>query len=266
MIIWKDTGVPLLQGSRRNTSFLLAAIFVSFSLVHCTCGSELKLSERTKGGLSVTLTRAVGRVQQYVYACRKLTKGEFFIRAIAITDAPKNRAKDRGFLRCAIDRLDDLLDECAKGLDAFEHEGNRIFQHCAESKPLRKKGNLDPRDFSTRKCEAVYRSYVGREIGGVWLCFCDQGEYKVVAGNAQFNTNAAPAGATQEVETLRDCTKETTAQLKEVCLNTPGDFELLALHILQTCCKRARTASDSKFQCAAAVPANVAFLKFLSFF
>lgn len=69
-------------------------------------------------------------------------------------------------------------------------------------------------------------------------------------------------GFQKELALLRKCTEdEAEVRLQRVCRESPGDYLTLALHIIQTCCKRARVNARTKFICEAIVPRDLSSYK-----
>lgn len=226
------------------------------------------VAERKERAFELVIFRRVGVVQQYVPVCNANDADSHTSSAIgrAFMNAPEDRAKDRAFLRCLIKKKSSLTEKCMKGRKQFEHAANAALEECAHAEPVNEDGGADPRAFSQDNCSVRFTSYVGRNVWSLWSCQCYQQDYTVLPGVAIFSTEMSPIDSALENEILQQCTASTKDQLDAVCKNVPNDFQLLALHILQACCKRARTATDAKLQCAEAVPADVSPFKFLSLF
>lgn len=238
-------------------------------MVPILCDCKMESSVRKREIYAVAVNRVVGRTQQYVIVCLRETPITQKLKAIgrATLDAPSNAAKDRAVLNCLLDGKKSLLSPCRHGKERFEMEANKLLHICSRARLLPPGSKApNPRKFKKNRCSADFVAYTGSEIGGLWICQCFQPNYIVVVGRAFFSTKFAPGTASNEIETVQKCSISTAAQLKTVCFNTPGDFELLALQILQVCCKRARVAGNAKFPCAAAAPSKVQKLKFFSLF
>lgn len=163
-------------------------------------------------------------------------------------------------LRCQRKNRDHLLRSCRGGADQYQRRAAPILRHCINT-PLNttEKALTTPFAFKKDQCESRFVRFLLPQIGGVLVCQCFQEielffQYIVVSGRVAFLTNNAPSGAENEVSTLEECTNEAIAQLEDVCLRTPGDFQLLALQLLEVCCKRARVQFEEKFECKSAVP------------
>lgn len=143
-------------------------------------------------------------------------------------------AKDRAVLKYLLDGKMSLLSPCRNGRERFEMEANKLLPICSWAALLPPGSKApNPRKCRKNRCAASFIAYTGREIGGLWLCQCVQPNYVVVSGRAFFSTKFAPGKASDEIKTLRKCSTSTSAQLKKVCINTPGDIELLALQIFR---------------------------------
>lgn len=215
----------------------------------------------------LSLNRTLRRTNNYVWTCRCPdnrggTEAVGRVQVKAPLGRKDTRAQASATLRCAEQENRRLTQTCSQNARQWEHDALATLQKCLKAKPsssdLKMRGKFT---FSRANCKSQFLSYIGNEIGGVWLCVCPQTTYRVVIGRAQFLTNASPTDAMDEVRFLKSCTRQTTTQLKDVCRSVPGDFELLSLQILQVCCKRARVLSDAKFQCATAVPDDVSLFK-----
>lgn len=261
-----QTQATMFVNGLARSPWVTSALIVSLFLVHCLCECKQVTSLKMKTKVLVNLNRLVGRNQQYVMVCVRVFRKQTNASGRVVRHALADPARDRAFLQCVLNEKDKLIPACIMSGSRFEREGNALFHKCTRSH-LRPNGKgPDPRNFRRDRCFAFFVSYIGREVGGLWVCECVQPRYSVISGRAFFSTRFAPGTADAEVESIRNCAKDTTAQLKEVCNSSPSDFELLALQLLQVCCKRARKAGNAKFQCAAAVPNDVSDLKFSSFF
>ncbi|PXF47692.1 hypothetical protein BWQ96_02554 [Gracilariopsis chorda] len=120
-----------------------------------------------------------------------------------------------------------------------------------------------PFTFNTEKCSSKVAWTQGTRVTSVaWVCECSQFDfYEVTPGWAKYDLRGDAIDAAQEFTAIRRCAEEATEQMQEVCKNNPSDYYILGLHILQTCCKRARVNSEPKFECAAAVPDDLSQLK-----
>lgn len=242
----------------------LRLLFVSCALVHFS----LILAQRCE----LTLTRVLGRTSNYVWVCDCLnSEGMFEAAARTQVDAPKSQldtdARATAFLRCTSSEKQRLLHTCLRDRRAFERQAQHVLSRCLHAEPssqdLQLKG---PFMYNPSTCQSRFVRFIGANTGGVWICRCPQEDreegFQVVSGRAQFLTDVSPIGSVEEVSFLQNCTGRTNKnQLQQVCRQSPGDFELLGLQLLQVCCKRARTRFDAKFRCAAIVPGDVTPLK-----
>lgn len=121
------------------------------------------------------------------------------------------------------------------------------------------------RTYNADSCRAAFVRVQASRRSDSWLCECVQeglqGNYDVIPGLAEFITKGSPDALEAEWRSLDDCTSSAARQLEEVCRTSPGEFEILALHLLQACCKRARVAFDSKFECSVIVPDDLRAFK-----
>ncbi|KAI0563123.1 hypothetical protein FGB62_46g010 [Gracilaria domingensis] len=92
---------------------------------------------------------------------------------------------------------------------------------------------------------------------------CRQSEvFNVTPGWSRFVIRGSIGKATSESDKIRSCAIKAAEQMQIVCEKNPGDYDILAMQILETCCKRARVGSESKFECAAVVLEDLSESKF----
>lgn len=247
-----------MKNSTRLTVLCLSAVFsvvLTSALGDSRCKTEF--------------TRVLGRTNTYVWTCDCPSTGgtvAYDIVGRVQGDAPEgpqnSAAQASATTRCAQHAKPEITDACNLNATIFEHIATEKLRTCLQVRPskddLKEKGRFR---FSRKLCRSQFVPFLSRKVGGVWLCLCDQPTFQVVSGRAQFLTNAAPTSPREEVRIISSCTIGVKDQLEDVCRNAPGDFELLALQLLQVCCKRARVFSNAKFQCAAAVPDDATPLK-----
>lgn len=217
-----------------------------------------------------TLFRLIGSTNAYLWVCRCVRDGRrvAFGRATYVLPKWANRsvAKHKAFVQCQNKRRKSLEQTCFNNREDYEKEAEEAMDACAGAKLEKgdRANNIQsPYKLSKGTCFAEFVGlFSGTQTNGLWACVCRQRFVEVVVARAQFSSQSAPDGNEQEeVQQLETCTKGLAPELSRVCLNVPGDFQLLALQNLQTCCKRVRVKSDAKFQCAAFVPSNVDALK-----
>lgn len=225
----------------------------------------------------VNMNREIGSTNVYVWVC-KCPLNDFetmeasnagFARAGVPPKGKDTRGRNEAFLRCAEKSSERLSRLCVTDDTRFESEAERVMRVCSKTslKPQERK-KRGPFTFSTDKCSVRFVPIVSQfQTGGIWLCECEQPfktnlfSFDVVVGRGNFTTNASPTSPIAEINELGKCTMGARKQLEKVCFKAPGDFDLLALHLLQACCKRIRALSNSKFQCDVWVPRNVDKLK-----
>eukprot|EP00177_Eucheuma_denticulatum_P005657 GFKZ01010298.1.p1 GENE.GFKZ01010298.1~~GFKZ01010298.1.p1 ORF type:complete len:269 (+),score=13.23 GFKZ01010298.1:130-936(+) len=220
---------------------------------------------------SLSLNRILGRLNNYVWVCDCLTpdgvpEASARTQIRAPSGVADSAARASAFLRCTNRARDRLLHTCLRNRRLFERQAKRTMERCSNA--MLSRGDRDLRgafQVDRSRCEAFLRRFVaGEVVGGIWICSCLQsdGEFRVVPGRAQFLTNQSPTGARRELTFLGRCTgEENREELERVCRETPGDFEILALQLLQVCCKRSRVMFEEKFECAALVPDDVTPIK-----
>lgn len=223
------------------------------------------------------MNREIGSTNVYVWVCKcPLSQVETveasntgFARSSVPSEEHDTQGRSEAFLRCAEHNSDRLSRLCVMNGTLFEREAERIMRHCSEA-PLSQEEQQKNSSFTftTDKCTTRLVPIVSQfQTGGIWLCECEQPfmtdlfSFDVVVGRGNFTTSASPTSSIDEINLLDQCTSEASEQLQDVCINAPGDFDLLALHLLQACCRRVRALSDAKFQCDVWVPQNVDKLK-----
>lgn len=216
-----------------------------------------------------TLFRLIGTTNAYLWVCR-CVRGDrrvAFGRATYVLPkwAEKSNAKHKAFVNCQNQRRSQLEHTCFNNRDHYESRAEEAMKACA---PAKYQGSEEERKIQSPfvlkkgKCFAEFVGlFSATQTNGLWACVCKQKYVEIVVARAQFSSKSAPGSEADEVRELEDCTKGLKPELSRVCLNVPGDFQLLALQNLQTCCKRARVLSNAKFECAAFVPSDVSVLK-----
>ncbi|KAI0560854.1 hypothetical protein FGB62_99g15 [Gracilaria domingensis] len=226
----------------------------------------------------VNINREVGITNQYVWVCKcppleKIESDERAVNGLAKFPVPAEEAdtlgRNEAFLRCTEERSEPLTRLCVTNVTEFDREAERIMRHCSNvALTPEEKNNTEPFSFKTKNCSTRLVPLVTQfQTGGIWLCECEQPgatekySFDVVVGRGNFTTDASPTDQVKELDELQRCTAVASEQLEEVCFNAPGDFDLVALHLLEACCKRARVLSDAKLQCTTLIPDDVNALK-----
>lgn len=95
------------------------------------------------------------------------------------------------------------------------------------------------------------------------MCECKQTDIlEVLPGWARYNITGELGGLGNELAMLRRCSEtEAAVRMERVCRESPGNFLILGLQIIQTCCKRARVSVPTKFTCATVVPNDLSSFK-----
>lgn len=263
---------------RRPATLLVLCISLVFTL--CPLGYAQPLADCVLG-----FNRQVGRLSQYNWVCVCPWKnGPKPFRAIGLASIqappPGHDTQGRGLAtaRCAARATPRLTHLCRANATAFEHAATRTLTRCISHEPLtckeRRLRGPFIRTYNTDSCRADFVNLVGGgRRSGSWLCECQQRfdvlpngaefitRYDVLPGVAEFITKGTREATNEEWALLDACTGPASIQLKEVCAASPGDFEILSLHLLQACCKRVRVAFKSKFECAVVVPDDLRAFK-----
>lgn len=240
-------------------------------LVQCTLSqATLTPTSRTASNrrCDLILTRAIGRESNYVWVCvcdGKTGASKFADGRIQIDLTPEtNRtaAQDLATVRCIQHNNAAMSALCNRNGQLFQKKGTQILQKCIHEKPtaseLRAKG---PFRYKRKNCFANFFKVQFPFRGGSWVCRCEQTFfYRIVTGLAGFRPQLEDFS---EVESsiIDTCSVSVGKDMRRVCRDSPSDFELLGLQLLQVCCKRARVGLDAKFRCADIVPKDVGFLK-----
>lgn len=226
----------------------------------------------------LNLNREIGSTRDYVLVCKcpfpsLPSISEPSNLAFARSPIPASNLDTQGhhqsFIHCLSSRTPSLSPLCLSDPFLFEKRATEAMSSCRHVPLTSAQKQMNKAfSFSTQQCEVRLVPIVSTfQVGGIWLCECAQDfnqnelTFDVVVGRGNFTTQVAPGGGESEIELLRECTDIMKDELKRVCLQASGDFDLLALHLLQACCKRARVGKKEKFDCANWVPANVDELK-----
>lgn len=219
---------------------------------------------------NVQMFRIVGDTNSYVWICDDErsggppVNGEENVIARAQGKAPSTEESSTGRMARTVscfDRAvaeDDRLANCCHRPRRWERLGSAAVSECIASAG-RDDDAKKSFKYSKKDCTAVFASYSAS--GAVWVCICkqprpaDKFPFDIAVGRAQFSIDISPTSGKDEVAFVKRCTRKSFNDLRRVCRNTPGNFETLALQLMQACCKRARRKfPDAKLDCAAIVP------------
>lgn len=228
------------------------------------------LNQASATDCDTNIVRNLGRNNDYVLACAcKDRTGLAIFRGRAQAKGPSGAAdtaaKGKATIRCLQAHRNRLTHICSRNGIGFERAAQMALHRCLRAIPTaadkRTKGKFT---YRRDMCDARFAPLIGRQVGGFWICRCSQGGFRVVTGVGALVTTGSPFGAKKEVLLTRQCTLSVRAQLTQTCRGAPGDFELLALQLMEVCCKRLRLALvTSKLKCRALVPDDITGLKFL---
>ncbi|CAN8061607.1 unnamed protein product [Agarophyton chilense] len=175
-------------------------------------------------------------------------------------------ARSNATIKCVQNTQHDLTLWCnTLNSTQFERRARHVLDRCQthfgdidESEQ-----GIQPFTFVRDSCTSKFAwADSGRVTNVAWVCECQQfGFYEVVPGWADIRITGSQMESANEFEAIRICAEDAVEQMEQVCTNNPGDYYILALHIMQTCCKRFRSNTDLKFECAAIVPGDLSLLK-----
>lgn len=219
----------------------------------------------------LSLNRVVGRRDIFNWACvcRQLLSRRNAL-ALATVNAPMNESDTVGrgirIARCAEHSAARLTEVCSRDPAAFVDHGVRVLNQCIHEPLSPEEEALDqPFTYDKSNCTARFARLndpASSRVSGSWLCECVQGPgYDVISGIAEYFTRGDPETSIAEWQRIRECTEIAEQQLREVCFESPGDFEILSFHLLQACCKRDRVDSNTKFECQVVAPNDVGKFK-----
>ena len=224
------------------------------------------LSSMTAGAASlcrVHLFRRVGRFSSHVYICecRPSASKPYLVPSRAeiptVISEKDTIGRNNAFYRCTGKDQLHLEEVCSHGTPSqFETEARSTLQKCKMA-PLTPtdKSQTHPFTYPTDQCQLRLGIYVPGPAT-VSVCSCKISQKRFVAtGRAAALTAESPEDPLKEAKIIKKCVADTEAQLSKVCKDTPKDFEILSLQLLETCCKRLRTKFDmEKLECKAIVP------------
>ena len=241
-------------------------IRLTFLLLIFSLCSELSFARLCRIGLF----RRVGVVSTYVYTCDCRKNVDMPFKAVGRASIPAFKprldtiGRNNAFLRCQTAFRRELEHICFDETPSFPEAAERVLKRCI-NEPMTEKEMLQTRrfKFSTDKCEA---GVIVFPPGPATVTFCACKIAKrtfVVPGRGAALIVSSPFKRTKELQLIRGCIRTKTKQLQKVCNNSPEDFEVLSLHLLEACCKRIRKMFDiAKLECKAIVPDDLSpFLK-----
>lgn len=218
----------------------------------------------------IELSRLLLPVSSYSLFC----KCESDVGRVAVfTDGPSKPmdtvGRGEATLQCIERSKKSLVELCNRASTApFEREAKLILERCVQQvklteQQLKRNG---PFSFDRSTCTSAFKwGPVPSEnlINAAWICECKQTDIlEVLPGWAQYNITGELGGLGRELQLLRTCSEtEAESRLERVCQESPGNFLILGLQIIQTCCKRARVNASTKFGCAAVVPTDLSEYK-----
>lgn len=247
----------------------------------------LRLSSATNPSSSPTPVcynswfRTLGETNFYRWVCGCQFNGRRRALGVVSHLAPIGKrnsfARYLRFLRChdQVRRRYRLSSLCITDIRKWRRIATREIRRCSNLSPskddLREKGSLLKR-FNRQNCVSTFITRVdGSNRQGVWICRCNQAQFRVqppesppdiVVGQARFQTVGSPGGSEKELAFLSKCIGNVKKQGDDVCGSSFNDFNILGRHLLETCCKRARTKfPKSKFACKAIVRDDLSGLK-----
>lgn len=216
---------------------------------------------------NLSLNRLVGRTNSYVYACNcpqpsgrlgPVARAE----ALIPPSQPDTAARAAATIRCILQEEARLLQICEQDTRRYDVVATQTLNTCLSADITPQEAQLEgPFTFSKQRCEAGLSTFLGAQIAGVYLCICRGDGFDVVVGRADFVIESSPLSDELEVELIRECEQQFQSQVQDVCVNSPADFEILALQLLQVCCKRIRVGLDAKFECDSIVPDDLSAFK-----
>lgn len=245
------------------SSSILSVLLIAAVTLNC-------LSLVSAQTCNVQMFRTVGDANSYVWICDDersggpMINGEEKVIARIQVNAPSTEESSTGRMartvRC-FDRAvsqDDRLVNCCDRPRRWESLGATAVSECIAS-AARDDDVEKPFKYNMKQCTAVFAS--SSPMSAVWVCKCKQPRpagkipFEIAVGRAEFSINMSPTSGREEVAFVKRCTRASFNDLRRVCRNTPGNFETLALQLMQACCKRARNKfPEAKLNCASIVP------------
>lgn len=151
---------------------------------------------------------------------------------------------------------------------AFEQQAQPILEKCVQEVQLTEEQakRNGPYTFDRSRCTSTFKWAplpAQNLITAGWICECKQTDIlEVDPAWARYNITGELGGLGKELATLRTCAESEAAGLLErVCRESPGNYLVLGLQNIQTCCKRARVSAPTKFNCDAIVPTDLSSYK-----
>lgn len=222
-------------------------------------------------GCFLNFHRVIGRRSIYVWACvcngllttAEPTRGRVELQTVPTSE--ESHAETLATARCIRNATPRALRICLRNGMEFQEKASRILRRCAAAQPNQVEKSQDgPFRYNQDKCQANSYRVEFPFTGVVWVCQCEQRpRYFISPGRVDFRSSF-PTGTSSLAETrvIDRCSRGVKPELSRICSSVPGDFEILGLQILATCCKRSRVAlAKLKFQCDAIVPSDVTIFK-----
>lgn len=260
---------------RRTSSFKLFLVYAMSSIALTTFLITMLIALSTPCASTelcrVNMIRIIGKTDAYVWNCDDMRpeedrrNGEEKVSARIQVDAPpiaeSSTSRVQRTRKCMEDAInhDEHLSNCCADPRGWEKLGSVKMRECIHQSA--RDGDLDERfQYDRGDCSAVFATLKAAKVAAVWVCFCDQPRaagalaFEIVVGRAQFVVERSPTSPVGEVAFVKRCTRSAFPDIRRVCRETPGQFNRLSEHWMQTCCKRARRLfKDDKFECAAIV-------------
>ena len=226
-------------------------------------------SQAARSQCRVPLFRRVGKVSSHVYLCECRSSVSKPYLAIGRSEVPALNPKrdtvgqNSAFYRCVDDAQAKLESTCVHSPSDFELEALQVLRKCINH-PMNptEKAQAGSFTYPVDKCQD--RVGIVLEVPvTVDACTCKIAHNRyVVLARAGFRILSSPSNPTKEAKVIRKCIATTKDQLTAVCRNTPNDFQILSLQLLEACCKRFRSKFHvEKMDCKAILPDDLSLLK-----
>lgn len=220
----------------------------------------------------IQMMRTIGKSNSYVWICRNQNKttslinGEIDVVDALEVDAPETSVSSIGRMArtaaCfyhAVE-MDPCLCQCCRAPYQWKITASKIVKDCITNAE-RKKDARYKFNYSRKYCSAVFATYRPSPSKAVWFCKCVQPRpiigpsFDVSVGRAEFIPSKMGALGLAEVQFIKRCTRTRFDDLQHVCKNSPEQFEVYALQLMQSCCKQALMEfPGTNMDCAAIVP------------
>eukprot|EP00178_Gracilaria_changii_P002013 TRINITY_DN1296_c0_g1_i1.p1 TRINITY_DN1296_c0_g1~~TRINITY_DN1296_c0_g1_i1.p1 ORF type:complete len:247 (-),score=38.01 TRINITY_DN1296_c0_g1_i1:952-1692(-) len=239
----------------------LFVITVLIATVHFAAGS---------GKCFIELTRIFGTASRNRYAllCKcSPTVAKSLVFSAVRAEQEDTVGRGAATVRCIAHQRRRLTTQCNYlNSTEFARHAHPVLNRCFNRTALtpQEASATEPFTFVSDNCVSKFASSQGSlETAAAWVCECAQNDfYEVTPGWPRYVLSGSAAAKARGLDEIRSCAMPYSQQMQQVCTNSAGDYDVLGLHILQTCCKRARTQLESKFECAAIVPDDLTDAKF----